>query len=59
MKYSRNTPQETIDRFVGMYVNDLTVDMGKRGKDGMMHLYEAAKHAGLIKDGKAIKFVPK
>jgi len=59
MKYSRNTPQETIDRFVGMYVNDLTVNMGKRGKDGMMYLYEAAKHAGLVKEGKPIKFVPK
>jgi len=59
MKYARNTAQETIDRFVGMYVNDLTVNMGKRGKEGLMHLHESAKHSGLVKNVSPIRFVPK
>jgi len=59
MKYARDTAQETIDRFVGMYVNDLTVNMGKRGKEGLMHLHESAKHSGLVKNVSPIRFVPK
>lgn len=59
MKYARSTPKETIDRFIGMYVNDLTVNMGHRGKKGLMHLHKAAQHAGLIQNGSEIKFVPK
>ena len=50
---------DTLDKFVGMYVNDFTVDMGKRGKDGLMHLYKSAKASGLIRNGKPINFVPK
>ncbi|MBP9733452.1 MAG: ABC transporter substrate-binding protein [Candidatus Omnitrophica bacterium] len=58
MKYGRSTPKDTIDRFVGMYVNELTVSMGKRGKDGLIHLHESAKAAGLLKNDHAISFVP-
>ncbi len=58
MKYARTTPKDTIDRFVGMYVNELTVSMGKRGKDGLIHLHESAKAAGLLKNDFEIKFVP-
>ena len=59
MRYGRNTPREIIDRFVGMYVNDLTVDMGKRGKDGLSHLHKSAIASGLAKANPPIKFVPK
>lgn len=59
MRYSRNVERSTIDHFIGMYVNELTVSMGRRGKDGMMHLYESAKAAGFIQNGAPIKFVPK
>lgn len=58
MKYGRSTPKDTIDRFIGMYVNELTVNMGKRGKDGLIHLHESAKHAGLVKNDHPIQFVP-
>ena len=30
--------QETADRFVAMYVNDLTLDMGERGRAAVAHL---------------------
>lgn len=60
MKYGRDTPRDVIDRFIGMYVNDLTVDMGRRGKDGLMHLYESAVASGFIEEGrKPIQFVPR
>ncbi|MFT5207626.1 MAG: 1,4-dihydroxy-6-naphthoate synthase [Candidatus Omnitrophota bacterium] len=58
MRYSRDTELSTIDRFVGMYVNEKTVSMGKRSKDGMTYLHEAAKKAGLIQKSKAIQYVP-
>lgn len=58
MKYARTTPRDTIDRFVGMYVNELTVSMGRRGKDGLNYLHDAAKNAGLVKNDHPIQFVP-
>ena len=59
MRYARNTPKEIIDRFIGMYVNDYTVNMGRKGKEGLMHLYESAKTNGLIMKENPIQFVPK
>ena len=32
--YGRGLAHERIDTFVGMYVNDLTLDYGERGRDG-------------------------
>lgn len=58
MKYARTTPRDTIDRFVGMYVNELTVSMGRRGKDGLNYLHDAAKNAGLVKNDHPVQFVP-
>ena len=59
MRYGRNTPKETIDRFVGMYVNDYTVDMGKKSIESLDHLRESAVASGLLRQTKPIKFVPK
>ena len=33
--FSRGLPAETADQFVGMYVNDWTVDMGERGQESI------------------------
>ena len=58
MKYGRGIPADTADRFVGMYVNDYTVDMGRKGKEGLLTLQRAALDNGLLKDsGKKIQFV--
>lgn len=35
-------------KFVHMYVNDLTLDMGERGRAGLTLLYERAVKAGAI-----------
>lgn len=57
MKFGRGIGQETADEFVGMYVNDYTVDMGRKGKEGLMALYKAAQDRGLVKNPKPIQFV--
>jgi 1,4-dihydroxy-6-naphthoate synthase len=38
MQFGRGIDQETADRFVAMYVNDLTLDMGNRGRAAVTHL---------------------
>jgi len=49
MKYARGTPKELVEKFVLMYVNDLTLDMGSTGIDGLNTLYSKASGMGLIK----------
>jgi 1,4-dihydroxy-6-naphthoate synthase len=38
MQFGRGIDQATADRFVSMYVNDLTLDMGARGRAAVAHL---------------------
>ncbi len=48
MKYGRGIETTTADEFVGMYVNDYTVNMGRKGKDGLLALQKMAIDAGLV-----------
>ena len=57
MRYGRGIEEEKADEFVGMYVNHYTVDMGKKGREGLLALQRAALDAGLIKDLHKIEFV--
>ena len=57
MKFGRGIPADMADEFVGMYVNDYTVDMGKKGKDGLMFLQKAAAESGILKKVSKIEFV--
>jgi 1,4-dihydroxy-6-naphthoate synthase len=57
MKYGRGVAPETADEFVGMYVNDYTVDMGRKGKEGLMLLHQAAVESGFVKNPAKIEFV--
>jgi 1,4-dihydroxy-6-naphthoate synthase len=41
---------ERVDRYVGMYVNDWTVDMGQAGLDAVRKVLEAGYRAGLCPD---------
>ncbi|MDQ3718206.1 MAG: ABC transporter substrate-binding protein, partial [Thermoproteota archaeon] len=43
MQFSRGQPRETIRKFVKMYVNDLTLDMGSEGKKALEKMFEMAK----------------
>jgi 1,4-dihydroxy-6-naphthoate synthase len=48
MQYSRGADRDTIARFVRMYVNDLTIDMGMRGYNALRMLYSLAYKDGII-----------
>ncbi len=50
MQYSRGASRYLIERFVKMYVNDLTVDMGERGVSSLYKLYSIAKKNQIIDD---------
>ena len=48
MKYSRGQPRETIKRFVQMYVNDITRDMGPDGRKAIEKMFSMAHERRLI-----------
>ena len=48
MTFARDLPTELADRFVGMYVNELTLDLGERGKKGDELLLTEGADRGLI-----------
>lgn len=50
MKYGRGSPRPLIDRFVKMYVNPTTVEMGKSGEESIRRMFEMAKEKGLVPD---------
>jgi len=48
LKYARGLEPALADRFVGMYVNDWTVDYGPRGREAVRTLLGRAEEAGLV-----------
>jgi 1,4-dihydroxy-6-naphthoate synthase len=50
MQFGRGIDRETCRRFVRMYVNDDTVDMGDDGRRALETLYARASEMGLIGD---------
>ena len=48
LDYGRGLDRDKADRFVGMYVNDLTVDYGERGRQGMRAFLDRAFEERLI-----------
>jgi 1,4-dihydroxy-6-naphthoate synthase len=48
MQFGRGLDRARTDRFVGMYVNDLTLDYGDRGREAVTRLLADAQDAGLI-----------
>ncbi len=55
-QYGRGLDREQTDRFVGMYVNDLTLDYGERGRAGLERFFAEASGRGLIPNVK-VEFV--
>jgi 1,4-dihydroxy-6-naphthoate synthase len=47
-QFGRGLDKEKTDRFVGMYVNDLTLGYGERGRKGVERLMTEAFEKGLI-----------
>ena len=50
MQYSRGKSRELIEKFVLMYVNDVTVNMGESGEKSIRTLFDMAKQKNLVPD---------
>lgn len=57
LAYGRGLDREKADRFVGMYVNDLTVSYGRRGRTAVETFLRRAHSAGLIARVPRLDFV--
>ena len=53
----RGLDTKLADKFIGMYVNDLTLDYGPRGEKGVREFLDRAHHAGLIPAPVELEFV--
>jgi 1,4-dihydroxy-6-naphthoate synthase len=56
MQFGRGLDQARTDRFVGMYVNGLTLDYGERGREAVRRLMADAQAAGLLKSPVDVEF---
>jgi len=54
--YARGLDRKTADRFVGMYVNDWTLDYGPRGREAVRTLLSMAADAGLVPGPISVQF---
>ncbi len=57
LRYARDMDRALADKFVGMYVNDWTLDYGPRGRAAVCRLLEEAHRAGIIDRPVAVEFV--
>ena len=57
LKYARDMDVTLADKFVGMYVNDWTLDYGDRGREAIRTLLAEAHRAGVIPNPVAVEFV--
>lgn len=57
LKYGRNLDQGKADEFVGMYVNDWTIDFGERGRTAVAKLLEEGYKAGIIPNPVELEFI--
>jgi 1,4-dihydroxy-6-naphthoate synthase len=55
--YARDLPDAYIDKFVGMYVNELTLHLGDEGKKSYQLFLDRAHDAGLIPSKVELEFV--
>jgi 1,4-dihydroxy-6-naphthoate synthase len=57
LKYARDMDIDLADRFVGMYVNDWTLDYGDRGRAAVRRLLDEGHRAEIIPAPVAVEFV--
>lgn len=48
MQFGRGNPKSLIEKFVKMYVNDLTIDMGEKGKNSIITLLQKARSNNIL-----------
>ena len=57
MQFARDMSPELADRFVGMWVNNLTLDYGERGREGVKRLLQEGYDKGIIKNKVNVEFI--
>jgi 1,4-dihydroxy-6-naphthoate synthase len=57
LQFGRDLDQPLADKFVGMWVNQLTLDMGDRGREGVRRMLQLGHERGLIPQVGEIDFV--
>ncbi len=57
LQYARDMDKSLADRFVGMYVNEWTLDYGERGREAVRRLLQAGHRAGVIPNPVNVEFV--
>jgi 1,4-dihydroxy-6-naphthoate synthase len=48
MRYSRGQSRDVMTRFIKMYVNSMTIDMGVKGKKSIKKMFAIAKERGIL-----------
>lgn len=56
MQFGRGLDRARTDRFIGMYVNGLTLDYGDRGRQAVHRLLDDAHAAGLLPQPVSVEF---
>jgi 1,4-dihydroxy-6-naphthoate synthase len=57
LRYARDMDLSLADRFVGMYVNEWTLDYGPRGREAVRRLLQEGHRAGVIPAPVEVEFV--
>ena len=57
LQFGRDLDRNLADRFVGMYVNDWTLDYGPKGREAITRLLSEGARAGLVPAIDGIEFV--
>lgn len=57
MQFARDMSTELADRFVAMWVNELTLDYGERGREAVRRLLDEGFEAGIIPHRVDVEFV--
>ena len=57
MSFARGMDPGVADRFVGMWVNEMTVEMGERGRRAVQLFLDRGYQAGIIPRQVAVDFV--
>ena len=57
LQYGRDLDRSKADTFVGMYVNDWTLDFGERGREAVATLLERGHKAGIIPHPVRLEFI--
>ncbi|HVJ87179.1 MAG TPA: MqnA/MqnD/SBP family protein [Caulifigura sp.] len=57
LQYGRDLDRSQADKFVGMYVNDWTIDFGERGRKAVAALLQRGYEEGLIPNPVELQFI--